>query len=70
MKNIFDKKIDVVVLHKNPLTNACCSLCKLAALSPSKFLSSDSFKLFGFYSTHPGGYVTLKVVALHGCGFY
>ena len=67
------KKNDFVAIHKNPQTNACCSLCKLeiATLAPSKFqvLIIDSSKLFSFYSTHPGGYVTLKTVALHGYVF-
>ena len=73
-KNIYlTKKIHVVVISKNPLPNACCSLCKLeiATLAPSKFqvLIIDSSKLFSFYSTHPGEYVTLKTVALHGYVF-
>ena len=28
IKVLFDKKIDVVFIHKNPLTDACYSLCK------------------------------------------
>ena len=29
---LFDKKIGAVVIDKNPLTDACCSLCKLDPL--------------------------------------
>lgn len=72
IKVLCDKKIDDVAIQKTPLSDACCSLCKveITTLAPSKFkvIFIDSFKLFGYHFNLPEEYVTLKVVALHCCG--
>lgn len=61
-----------MAIQKTPLSDACCSLCKveITTLAPSKFkvIFIDSFKLFGYHFNLPEEYVTLKVVALHCCG--